>query len=100
MLPSTWDSDAASIERLVRASLPWPVAWTLLNGEPFRIHHASLADASDLPPGLVRRIGKQIVVGCGSGALELQTVQPAGKRAMPALGWWNGVQAEELQLGA
>jgi methionyl-tRNA formyltransferase len=95
-----WNSEAASIERLVRASLPWPVAWTTLNGEPFRILHASLADISDLSPGLVRRIGKQIVVGCGSGTLQLQTVQPAGKRAMAALGWWNGVQAEELVLGA
>ena len=92
-----WDSRAERIERLVRASQPWPVAWSNLDGEPFRIHAARVSDI-ELPAGLVRRSGKRVVAGCGEGALELVTVQPAGKRAMPAAGWWNGVRAEEVQL--
>ena len=95
-----WTSAAVSIERLIRASLPWPVAWTNLNGEPFRVHQSSVANVANLPPGSVRKLDKEIIVGCGSGALELETVQPAGKRAMPALNWWNGVQKDELRFGS
>jgi methionyl-tRNA formyltransferase len=93
-----WSAEALHIERLVRASQPWPVAWSTLSSEPFRIHAAAIANGVELPPGRVQRIGKRIVAGCGAGALELVTVQPAGKRAMPAAGWWNGVQAAYVQF--
>lgn len=93
-----WRHSAVDISRLVRASQPRPVAWTMLDGEPFRIHQASIADVEGPAPGTVIRIGKQVVVGCGDGALVLRTVQPAGKRVMPALNWWNGVQDDEVQF--
>ncbi len=95
-----WTADAVDTERLVRASQPWPVAWTMLDGEPFRIHRSALATGSGLAAGTVRRQGKKIIVGCGSGVLELVSVQPAGKRAMPAPGWWNGVRQDEVQFDA
>ena len=96
-----WDRSADDIARLVRASQPWPVAWTNLDGRPFRIHRASPGEhPAALPPGLVRRVGRRIIVGCGEGELELVDVQPAGKRAMPAMGWWNGVRADEVQFEA
>lgn len=93
-----WRLEAVEIARLVRASQPWPVAWTTLDGEPFRIHASTTVDGSELPEGRASRSGKRIVVGCGAGALELLTVQPAGKRAMPALNWWNGIQSDEVQF--
>jgi len=93
-----WQSTAGHVERLVRASQPWPVAWTTLDGEPFRIHTTRAIDDFELPEGQVIRAGKQIIAGCGAGALELLMVQPAGKRAMPAMNWWNGVQADNVQF--
>ena len=93
-----WTSTVGHVERLVRASQPWPVAWTTLDGEPFRIHLAAAIDDSGLPEGRVTRSGKRVVAGCGAGALELLMVQPAGKRAIPAMNWWNGVQADEVQF--
>ena len=94
-----WDRSAVEIARLVRASQPWPVAWTDLDGQPFRIHRARpREDVDELGPGLVRRTGKRIFVGCREGALDLLDVQPAGKRSMPAMGWWNGVRADEIQF--
>lgn len=93
-----WQTSATVISRLVRASQPWPVAWTTLDGDPFRIHAASVAEQVQLPPGVCRKIGKRILVGCGDNALMLKTVQPSGKRAMPAMNWWNGVQSEEIRF--
>lgn len=36
-----------------------------------------------------------VVVATGGGLLQLVTVKPAGKRAMPAIDWWNGAQPHE-----
>lgn len=93
-----WYADAPYIERLVRAAQPWPVAWTRLDGQPFRIHAAEVGPEVDMPVGIARRVGRQILVSCGQGTLALERVQPAGKQAMPALSWWNGVQADEVQF--
>jgi methionyl-tRNA formyltransferase len=95
-----WSRSATDIERLVRASQPWPVAWTTLDEEPFRVHEAALGADIDLAPGVVQRHSRRIFAGSGDGVIELLTVQPAGKRAMPATGWWNGVRADEVQFSA
>lgn len=90
-----WTQTASDIERLVRAANPWPVAWTTLDGERFRILAAlSLADADEGSPGEARQIDRSVVVQTGAGALRLDTVQPAGKRAMASLDWWRGLRRE------
>jgi methionyl-tRNA formyltransferase len=94
-----WSRAAEEVSRLVRASQPWPVAWTNLDGQPFRVHRARVAPVDIAGrEGEVQRVGKRAVTSCGDGALELLEVQPAGKRKMDALGWWNGVQADSLRF--
>jgi methionyl-tRNA formyltransferase len=39
------------------------------------------------------------LIATGSGALELRTVQPAGKRPMPGADWFNGLRERTGQLG-
>lgn len=92
-----WSSRAVEIERLVRASQPWPVAWTTLDEEPFRIHAVAVTDI-ELPPGQVERVGKSIIAGSADGGLELVAVQPAGKRRVSGADWWNGVRDDRVQL--
>jgi methionyl-tRNA formyltransferase len=93
-----WEAPAAHIDRLVRASIPWPVAWTMLNGDRFRILDALLVEQPDplTPCGTVRMCDQQLVVGTGAGVLALRVVQPAGKRAMDALDWWRGLRVDAL----
>lgn len=94
-----WSTAADEVSRLVRASQPWPVAWTNLDGQPFRIHRVrALNEDVEGSPGFVQRVGKRIVTACGGGALQLQEVQPAGKRRMDAAGWWNGVRVDSLRF--
>ncbi|TXK17552.1 methionyl-tRNA formyltransferase [Homoserinibacter sp. GY 40078] len=86
-----WQSPRARIDALIRGVTPEPGATTELEGERFKIHAAAMAhDAPTLPPGHVASRGRSVHVGTGDAPLELLTVQPAGKRPMPAIDWWRG----------
>jgi methionyl-tRNA formyltransferase len=89
-----WGAPAEQIERMTRAYDPWPGAQTTWRGQPLKIivAHAHPDRASDEPPGTPLPRADGVWVATGAGALELLTVQPAGKRAMPAADWWRGIQ--------
>lgn len=94
-----WTQPAAVIERLVRAALPWPVAWTLASGHRLQIRAAAVVPEPGGVPGNVEVSGKQLLVSTGDGQLQLVLVQPEGKREMPELVWWNGLQTKPMMLG-
>ncbi|OPX55710.1 methionyl-tRNA formyltransferase [Oceanospirillum multiglobuliferum] len=79
-----WNQSAIQLDRVVRAFNPWPVAWTLFNGQPLRIWQAQPeATQSDLPVGTVISSDKTgVLVACGEGALRLKTLQLPGKKAL------------------
>ncbi len=79
-----WSQSATEIARRVRAFNPWPSAYTFFNGAPLQIHQARAVDARLGEAGHVVQLDKEIAVACGEGALVLQEVQLAGKRAMSA----------------
>ena len=87
-----WMRPAAGIARQVRANNPSPVAWTELGGERFRVLLAVPAAEAGLEPGEVRPGKREVLVGTGDGSLELRLVQPAGKRALPAVDWGRGLR--------
>ncbi len=84
-----WTQPAAVIERMTRAYAPWPSAYTLWKGEPFKILEATVA-TGDATPGQVIRTADGVAVGSGAGLLLLRTVQPAGKRPMDIRSFANG----------
>jgi methionyl-tRNA formyltransferase len=96
-----WHAPADAIERLTRAAQPWPVAWTVADGERLQVLHAASSwtqlDAV-APPGSVRLAGGRVLVQTGTQPLELSVVQPAGKRPMAAADWWRGRRGEALTL--
>lgn len=75
-----WQQSANQISRQIRAFNPWPVCFSSLGSEVIRIWQAEpMAINSTAPPGEIAHIGKDgIVVGTGSGALRLLTIQMAG----------------------
>jgi methionyl-tRNA formyltransferase len=82
-----WRQPAAYIERMTRAYVPWPGAYTTYAGQPLRIlrAHPFTGWRGDEPPGIVLTVlGQEIAVATGQGALVLDEVQLAGKKAMPA----------------
>ncbi|WP_432573126.1 methionyl-tRNA formyltransferase [Kineococcus sp. SYSU DK005] len=94
-----WSAPAAEVDRRVRGCTPDPGAWTSFRGERLKLAPV-LPVAGDGPgPGRVVVEKRRVLVGTGDGLVELGQVQPAGKRAMPAVDWARGVRPgdEELQ---
>ena len=80
-----WSRDAASIERQVRAFIPWPIAETGLAGEQLRIHSASIVtikNSKESETGSIIAVQDgNLLVQCGQGTvLSVREVQkPGGK---------------------
>lgn len=86
-----WADQARVIEQKVLAMNPEPGAWTLLNGETFKIHDARVVASSENgPPGTVVAVDGKVIVSTGESVIELLKVQPAGKQSMSARDWARG----------
>lgn len=86
---------AEEIHNLVRGMHPSPVAKTRLHGKLVRLHQVRVAEGSGEPGRVLD--AKRPVVACGDGALELVTVQPEGKKAMPGADFARGQRLETGQ---
>ncbi len=89
----------------VMALNPEPVAYGLLDDEPFRILRATSLgstnwaelDKLEPVPGRVSFASGRVLLECGSGTrIEIQQVQPAGKKAMAAGDWYRGLNKEVI----
>jgi methionyl-tRNA formyltransferase len=82
---------AERVHARLRGVTPEPGAFALLDGERFKIHAARRTSGEEsLPPGAVAQRATRILLGTGTDPLELVSVQPAGRRAMPAADWFRG----------
>jgi len=90
-----WSQPAEEIRNLVRGMNPVPGAFTQWQSQPFKIHRAQHAEGS-APPGTVLSADDRqgLVVACGTGALLLDNVQPAGKAAMEGTDFVRGYPIE------
>jgi methionyl-tRNA formyltransferase len=99
-----WTQPAAAIERQVRAFHPWPGAFTQSPRGQLKIaavdHTTEVSPPTKTDPGIIFKYQKEVYVATGGGAIQLVTVQPAGKKPMDATALLNG-QPELLgaQLG-
>ncbi|MBU2848905.1 methionyl-tRNA formyltransferase [Acidithiobacillus ferriphilus] len=91
-----WRLPAATLERLVRAFNPSPVAHTLFRDKGLRVWQAQvLAVRGDQAPGTISAVGKDgIVVTCGEDQLLLLAVQPAGKGALSGSDFVRGYRPQ------
>lgn len=96
---------ADSLQRIIHAFNPEPVAWCLAGESELRILRAkslgqtdwnSLSEAKLSAGELEKRKGA-VLVACGDGTrLELLEVQPAGKKPMSALEWSRGFNGSRI----
>ena len=81
-----WTRPAMEIDRHIRGLSPFPGAWTLMDGQRVKLLDARcVADWSasgEGAPGEV--IGRDLTVACGSGAIRIVRLQPAGRGPMVA----------------
>ncbi len=81
-----WSLSAEQLERCIRAFNPWPMSYFTIDGQPVKIWQASVIDqACTQAPGEVIAANKQgIQVATANGILNLEILQPSGKKAMSA----------------
>ncbi len=81
-----WSLSATQLERCIRAFNPWPMSWLEIDGQPLKIWKASVIDTgTTAEPGTIVDATKQgIQVATGDGILNVESLQPAGKKAMSA----------------
>ncbi|TLU61169.1 MULTISPECIES: methionyl-tRNA formyltransferase [Enterobacteriaceae] len=81
-----WSLSAAQLERCIRAFNPWPMSWLEIDGQPVKVWKASVIDSNtNAAPGTIIEASKQgIQVATVEGILNLESLQPAGKKAMSA----------------
>jgi methionyl-tRNA formyltransferase len=92
-----WNSSAVALERKVRAFNTFPVCYGKLRGERVRVWQARAlpSDINREAPGTILRACEEgIVVGCGEGALALETLQLEGGTKLPARQIFNAHQAQ------
>ncbi len=90
-----WNNSAEKIYNQIRAFNPAPVAFTMLDGAPFKIYSASVVQ-KNATAGQVINNEKELVVACGQNALSLERVQKAGGNAMNIADFLRG---NKLELG-
>ncbi|WP_307975732.1 methionyl-tRNA formyltransferase [uncultured Streptococcus sp.] len=93
-----WTKSSREIFNHVRGMYPWPVAHTLLDGNRFKLYEVVMAEGQGQPGQIIAKTKKTLVVATGSGAIELKTVQPAGKPRMAIKDFLNGV-GRNLEVG-
>lgn len=88
-----FSAHAEDVVNAIRAFTYEPGAWTLWNGEPFKITSAAVAKNVEIPIGAVITSEKSVYVGCADlSTIELVTVVPSGKKEMKAIDWARGAR--------
>ena len=93
-----WGKTAHEISNLVRALRPAPGAYTLLDGDRFKVWASkAINESTNKEPGTLVKINKEeLWVACGKGTiLSLEEVQPAGKKRMKVENYLAGTDLEE-----
>ena len=77
-----WERPAQELERAIRAFRPTPGALARLDSEVFKIWGASVVPGHGAP-GTLLQCAPALHVACGTDALAVEELQPAGGRRMP-----------------
>ena len=92
MCPIDWTKTARQVHNHVRGLHPWPVATAELGGTKFKIHQTVvLEDVPAAAPGTILGLTKTgLQVACGSGAVEIRSLQAEGGKRMAAPDYFRG----------
>lgn len=96
-----WTKTAAEVDYQVRGMRPWPVAYTLLEGNRLKLWDVTpTEEKTTAVPGTIIRIEKEaIFIACGNQTVvKINEVQPAGKSKMTVMAFLSGV-GSQLKVG-
>ncbi len=79
-----WQKPAAELERRLRAFTPWPGAFCSSPFGVLKVTKARAAEGKGAPGTVLQADANGVEVACAQGSLVLETLQPEGKKPMPA----------------
>lgn len=87
-----WTGTAYDVSRHIRAYDPKPGAWSRVNGAEVKLFGARIAprSLSHAAGAVLATDSAGLLVACGSGAVRVLAVQPAGKRRLTPVEWAHG----------
>lgn len=85
-----WNRDSKMLDRQIRAFQPWPGAYTSLNGTRIEIIEARVSETAGAAGEVISV--NPLLVGTGSGSLEIIRVKPENKREMSSSDWLRGAR--------
>ena len=90
MCPIDWNRTAQQVHAHVRGLHPWPVATMELNGQQFKVHATRIVAGSGKPGQILGLTKTGLVIACGEGAVEIQSLQAEGGKRMAAPDYFRG----------
>ena len=92
MSPIDFEKTACQIHNHVRGMNPWPVATMQLQGQRFKVYEtAVLTEDTAEKPGTILGLTKTgLKIACGSGVIEIRTLQAEGGKRMAAPDYFRG----------
>ena len=82
-----WSLPARNLEAIIRGLSPFPGAWCEIDTRRVKVHLARVVDEQGLPG---EALNDALTIACGEAALQLLSVQPAGKSRMSAEDFLRG----------
>ena len=92
-----WNRNSGEIHNLIRGLNPKPAAWTNFRDMNIKIWRTTefINNEINLKPGQILKYNKkQLIVGTGSGVLEILEIQPENKKRMDGLSFINGYRID------
>ena len=90
MCPIDFTKTAQQVHNHVRGLHPWPVATMELQGQRFKIHQTVIAEGSGAPGEIIGLTKTGLVIACGTGAVEIRSLQAEGGKRMNAPDYFRG----------
>ena len=90
MCPIDFTKTAQQVHNLVRGLHPWPVATMELHGKWFKVHQTVVTEGSGQPGQILGLTKTGLVIACGTGAVEIRSLQAEGGKRMNAPDYFRG----------
>ena len=85
-----FDRSAQDVHNKIRGLNPFPKAWCNYNGEKMNVYKSEVVAGYRLEPGELTWGDDKLIVGCGSGAVELKEIQLPGTKKLSGQDFANG----------
>ena len=86
-----WNKSANQIHDLIRGIVPWPGAYTFIEGKKLKIFKTEVIDQQSKTPGkIIRPDKKTVLVGTKKGLIKILELQPESSKKMDICSFLRG----------